>query len=146
MSNDYQYRVCLSIVHPTIDPSLITQTIEHLRPRISIQAGSLRIDKDGKPFTPNRFAELSHWLANLHDGTVYSGDILLCDFIRNRLIELAKHRSFFAHLSEEGQVAFKCDCFNEENCSSTVLSAKTFKLCGELEIDLELNIYNYVPT
>jgi hypothetical protein len=142
MANEFHYSVSLSIVHPSADPKSITEAITGLRPKIEIKAGSDRQRKDGTPIVPSRKAELSHWLAELHDEKkLFSGDMPLSDFILGQLDRLEAYRSLFSRLREEGEVVLRIGWFSDTNHSAGVLSAETLKRCGDLGIDLELNYY-----
>ena len=142
MANEFYYSVSLSIVHPTADPKTITGAVTNLRPKIETKAGSERRRKDGTPIVPSRKAELSHWLAELHDEErLFSGDRPMSDFIFGQLDKLEAHRSLFAQLRQEGEVVLIIGWFSESNHSAGVLNAETLKKCGDLGIDLELNYY-----
>jgi hypothetical protein len=143
MANEFYYCVSLSIIHPSIDPSWISQMIPSLRPRIKAMAGAERCGKDGKPLTPSRKVLLSHWLADLHEETqLYSDAKPLSDFILEKVTELGEYRHVVAQLVQEGEVVFRIGWFSESNNSAGVLNAKTLKACGELGVDIELNFYS----
>ncbi len=143
MANEFYYCATLSIVHPTIDPQLITQTISSLRPRIESMAGSERRLTDGTPVVPPRRVLLSHWLADLHEeDKLFSSDAPLSDFIERKIRGLTHYQDFLLQLQQEGQVAIVVDWFSETGHSSGVLNASVLRKCGEMGIDIELNFYN----
>lgn len=144
MANEFHYCVGLSIVHASIDPKRITEAITELRPKIESMAGTERRARDGRPAIPRRTAQLSHWLAELHDEKkIYSGDRDIGEFILERLtdIDVQRHQSLFAEIRKEGRVQLSIGWFSESNHSATLLSADLLKKCGELGIDIELNFY-----
>lgn len=142
MAFEFYYCVSLSIVHPTIDPRKITEAIPSLHPRIEVMAGTERRGRDGKPLIPRRAAAVSHWLADLHqEEKLYSGAKPMSDYVLERLTELEKHRSLFAHLREEGEVVLRIGWFSVSNHSAEALKAATLRKCGDLGIDMELNFY-----
>jgi hypothetical protein len=142
MANEFYYCISLSIVHPTIDPAIITKAIPELRPKIETMAGTIRRDKGNKPIVPERTASLSHWLAELHpEEKLYSGSKPICEFIFERLNDLDPHRDLFAHLRKAGQVSLRIGWFMESNYSAELLDAETLRRCGELGLDVELNVY-----
>jgi hypothetical protein len=143
MANEFYYCVSLSIVHPTIDPSWITQAIPSLHPRIQAMAGTERLGKDGKPTFPPRTTPLSHWLADLHEEPkLYSAEKPLSDFLLEKLSDLEKHREVFGSLEGEAQIALIVGWFSEHNHSAEVLDARTLKKCGDMGIDIEIDFYS----
>lgn len=143
MANEFYYCISLSIVHPTIDPAIITKAIPELRPTIETMAGTIRRGKDNKPIVPARTTSLSHWLAELHrEEKIYSGSKPICEFITEKLDELESHRDLFTHLRQEGQVSLLMGWFSESNCSAELLDAETLRRCGELGLDIELHVYS----
>ncbi len=145
MANEFHYCVSLSIVHPTIDPKLVTETIKELHPAIETKAGSERRRSDGTLFFPVRKAALSHWRAPLHGKEkLYSGDAPISDFILNQAEALSPYRNLFADLRREGEVVFRIGWFSDSNHSAGVLSAATLKSCGDIGVDIELNYYGPV--
>lgn len=142
MAHEFCYSVSLSIVHPNIDPTSITEQIKGLRPRIEAIAGSVRRCKGGMPAIPSRKVALSHWLADLHvEQKLYSAQRPLSQFILEHLADLAQHQLLFARLREQGQVALIVRWFSETHHSAGVLPAELMKKCGDLGLDLELDYY-----
>jgi hypothetical protein len=143
VANEFYYSLSLSIVHPTIDPLWVTQAIPTLHARIESMAGTERRGKGGEPIVPSRKSMLSHWLADLHQGTkLYSGAKPISDFILEKITELEQYRNVFAHLGQEGKVALIVGWFSEGNHSADVLSAEALRKCGDLGIDIEINFYS----
>src|SRR5262245_18174556 len=105
MANEFDYSVCLSILHPSVDPKAITSAITELHPVIEAVAGSDRRDREGRIILPTRQTMYSHWLADLHpQRRLFSGDVQLSEFIVMRLSELERHRDLFHELNKEGEV------------------------------------------
>src|SRR4051812_44213668 len=131
MANEFQYCVSLSIAHPTVHPTDITNVIRSLQPRIKSMAGNERRTKDGTPVVPPRKVLRSHWLADLHDEEkLFSDEKPITDFIFEQLRKLEEHRDLFLQLGREGNVALIIGWFSESNHSAGVLDAEALKKCG----------------
>lgn len=142
MANEFDYSMSLSIVHPSVDPKVITGVITEFHPTIEALAGSERRDRQGKIVTPPRQTVYSHWLAYLHAGErLFSGDIPLSEFIAMRLSELERHRDLFHELNKEGEVTLRTALYTKGNCAADVLYADVLKQCADLGVNIELNIY-----
>jgi hypothetical protein len=142
MANDYYYSVSLSILHPSIDPKDITAAITELHPTIEAKAGSIRRNRDGEVIIPPRHARYSHWLADLHPGEqLFSGDVVFSAFLLLWLGKLEHYRSFFSQLREEGEVTLVIAWYSIANYSAEMLPANALKKCGELGLNIELNLY-----
>ena len=143
MANEYDYSADLSILHPTMDPKVITAAISELRPAKEVLAGSDARGSRGNLVTPRRKVMLSHWLAPLHsEERLFSGDTMLSEFILNRVNELKRHRDLFHEWNEEGQVTLVLALYTKSNYSADVLEADALKQCGDLGINIEFNIYS----
>lgn len=143
MANEFNYTAELSIVHPSIDPKVITAAITELHPVIEAMAGTDRRDRQGNLLMPQRKTMLSHWLAPLHsEKHLFSGDVQLSEFIENRLSQLRRHRDLFLNLDKEGEVTLVIALYTKSNYSADVLRAGALKQCGDLGINLEFDIYS----
>jgi hypothetical protein len=142
MANEFHYSVSLSILHPSVDPKVITAAITELHPVIEALAGSDRRDREGKILTPPRKTMYSHWLADLHpDKRLFSGDVPLSEFIVMRLGELERHRDLFHEMDKEGEVTLMVALYTKGNHAAEVLYADALKQCGDLGVNIELDIY-----
>jgi hypothetical protein len=142
MANEFDYSVCLSILHPSVDPKVITSEIAELSPVIEALAGSIRRDREGRIITPPRQTMYSHWLAELHpEERLFSGDVPLSEFIALRLGELERHRDFFHEMNKEGVVTLIIALFTKSNHAAGVLYVDALTQCAELGISVEIDIY-----
>src|SRR5262245_13878280 len=143
MANEFYYSVSLSIVHPSIDPNVITAAIPGLRPTISTMAGSESRYPDGTLRVPPRKAQLSHWLAELHEQErIYSADMPIAHFITTKVDELTRHRELFRQIrADGGKVAFMIGWWSIGRHSAETLCTETLAKCADIGVDLELNFY-----
>ena len=142
MANEFHYNICLSIVHPSVDPKWLTGILTGLHPRIATMAGSERRGRDGTLIVPTRKSPSSHWLADLHDEQrLFSGTHPLSNFILDRLTTLEEHHKLFVDLRKQGRVELVIGWFSDSNYSAALLDSETLKKCGDLGIDVELNFY-----
>jgi hypothetical protein len=142
MANEFEYSVSLSIVHPSIDPKNITAELTELHPVIQAFAGTERRDRQGRLVKPARKTMYSHWLAELHaEERLFSGDVPVSEFIVTRLCALERHRDMFLELDKEGEVTLVIALYCKGNYSAEVLYAHALKQCGDLGINIELDIY-----
>ena len=137
---EFDYHVKLSIVHPSVDPSIITQEIRTLKPHIASMAGTEKRDRHGRPM--GRKIALSHWCASLHGAErLHSGDRPLSEFLAEKLAELAPYQGLLAKLRAEGEVMFVIDWFSSRMHTAARLDAEVLRRCGKLGIDIELGYY-----
>jgi hypothetical protein len=137
MANEFDYSVSLSILHPSVDPKVITAAITELHPSIEALAGSDRRDREGKIITPPRKTMYSHWLAYLHpEERLFSGDVPLSEFIEMRVGELKRHRDLFHELGKEGGVTLVLALYSKGNHAADVLYADALKQCADLGVNI----------
>jgi hypothetical protein len=142
VANEFDYAVALSITHPAIDPSTISQSITEFRVKIETKAGSVRLSRKGEPIVPVRKAILSHWLAELHDARTLDSDIIsLSQFLNEQLTRIEHHRELLLSVCEEGQVALCIDVFPKALCAATEIDPHTLALCARLGVSIELSVY-----
>jgi hypothetical protein len=146
MANEFYYCVSLSILHPTIDPRIITKEITEFKPSVEIMAGMVRVGKDGKPLVPMRKASQSYWCADLHsEEHIFSQTRPFNDFIMDVLCILETHRNLFEHLKIDGEQHFFVGWFHKYGCAAERITSDVLKKCGELGLDFELHCYNGPP-
>jgi hypothetical protein len=142
MANEFSYIVSLSILHPTVDPKWITGSLSGWTPKIEVMAGTEKVGKGGKPLVPSRKAPLSHWLAELHEEErLHSGSRPISEFLFEQLAKLEGYPDVLSHLKEEGRITLILDWFGDSNYSAETLPADVLRKCGELGIDMEINMY-----
>ena len=142
MANEFHYCVSFHIVHPTLDPTSVTQALVNVRPKREVMAGDERRGVDGKPLSPGRRAAFSVWSTDLHtEPRLYSGTTPISALIIDFLTKLEGHEDFLFKIRQEGEVALSVGWFSDSNYSAEILSAEAMKKCGDLGIDIELNCY-----
>lgn len=136
---EFSYSGTLTLVHPHLDPSVITRTLG-LQPQSQAKAGSERYGRRGQPL--DRKAVLSVWSCRLHEEvTLNSGVFPLASFIDTWLQRLSVHRDFFHQIdSEGGEVQFKVNWFSDSPCTTAVLPPNTLEETGKLGVGIELNM------
>lgn len=142
MANEFYYCVSLDIVHPTIDPQILTSQITELSPRREVKAGQYRRNTRGELVFPKRRVPLSHWSAQLHPGTrLYSGTTPLSACVLNSLSNLERHKDLFHELIQDGRVVLDMAWFSNSNYLAETISADVLKACANLHLSLELNVF-----
>ena len=140
MAFEFQYSIELMIVHPSIDPSIITKQIIELRPRTEIKVGTEIVSPRG--FPTGRKAQSSVWSASLHDAKrLYSEVNPISQFIGDRLTNLERHREFLRDLSDGGYVVLRIDWFSETSHSASCLESGVVRRCADFGLGIELNFY-----
>jgi len=147
MANEFHYCASLSITHPSVDPKSISEIITEFPPRIETMAGSERRSRDGTLIVPHRKAVLSHWLAYLHnEERLYSGEHPVSDFLLGKLQKLEKYTDFISQMRQQGAVTLVIGWFSESNYTAEIFTAELLKKCGDIGLDIELNIYGHSST
>ncbi|MGD0538732.1 MAG: DUF4279 domain-containing protein [Verrucomicrobiota bacterium] len=136
---EFPYSVSFCVVHPSIAPEEITRALG-MKLDSQSEAGKERLSFRGKP--SGRKAVLSYWQCKLrHAQRVSSEDVTLDDFLKHRLAELEKNRSFLAQIISDGGKVF-CDIGWDARspCTTGVFDHGTLAACGRLGIHLEINV------
>lgn len=142
MAFEFYYTVSLTIVHPSIDPSVISEKISALRPKKASKAGSIRCNALGEPIQPERKSLLTHWTAPLHDEPrLHSANHPFPAFLSAKLTDLEQFREVFLELGKEGDVFFRIGWFSITSHSAESLAPGLLQKAGNVGIGFELNYY-----
>jgi hypothetical protein len=130
----FSYAVSLRVRHPTKDLGVLTDKLR-LEPAFSWTAGEPRRSQSGSPLGGNH--RDSYWSAMLPAQMTGPASMPLELFFSQQLVQLARHREFFAKLqSDGGQVSLLVELAPTANASLTFSSASARKL-AELDIEVE---------
>jgi hypothetical protein len=130
----FSYAVSLRVRHPTRDLAVLTDTLR-LESEFSWAAGDPRRSQSGSPLGGNH--RDSYWSALLPAQMVGPASMPLELFFSQQLVQLSRHREFFAQLrSDGGQVSLLVELAPTANASLTISSASARKL-AELDIEVE---------
>jgi hypothetical protein len=130
----FRYKISLRIIHPNIDPVVISQTL-HLQPKRIWKLGEPRITPAGTPLQGNY--DNSYW------SYAYStpDDEQSSAFIRSTALALQQHREFFHRLRTEGaDIEFFIGWFSDRNFGET-FSCDLLGILADLQIDLGFDVY-----
>jgi hypothetical protein len=132
--NTFRYRVSQRMIHPDIDPDLITREIG-LEPRRTWTRGHPRQTPTGQPLEENYRDSYWYYAYDAPD------DTHCADFIRSSVTALQKHRDFFHRLRSEGaDLEFFVGLFSSRNFGET-FEHDLLAVLGDLKIDLGFDIY-----
>ena len=139
--NPYDYKVSLRITHPTMDPSIITNTLG-LKPSHSWKAGEPRETPNGENL--DGINVQSYWTAQLTNGNNISSEkIQLESFLLDKNYLLKQHASFFSSIKEsKGNIEYFIGIFGNKNMGC-VFNSELLTSTNDLGIELSLDIYPY---
>lgn len=139
---EYHYCVALEVVHPSADPTVISEAFKAYRVTNETMAGTERSTRAGRLIEPRRKAVSTHWAADLHDDNkIFSGSLGIEEFIHRKLKELQAHRGLLLELGKEGEVVLKIGWFSESNHSAASIGVEVLRRCADLGLGIELNFY-----
>jgi hypothetical protein len=128
------YAMSLRVRHPTLDPAKLTETL-HLEPLHSWRAGEPRRSLTGAALGGEH--RDSYWSAPLPGQAVGAAAFPLEMFLGQQLVQLGRHREFFARLqTESAQISLLVEVSPVENGVLT-LSADTSRKLADLNIEVE---------
>jgi hypothetical protein len=131
----FTYSVSLRARHPHLDLAVITETL-HLEPAYSWTAGEPRRAPGGG--TVGGQHRDSYWAAPLAGQVVGDTSIPFEGFLMQQLVQLARHRELFTHLSEDGgEVSLLIEISPVAQASVTINMGIIRKL-AELNIQIEM--------
>ncbi|MDB5384929.1 MAG: hypothetical protein JWM11_575 [Planctomycetaceae bacterium] len=135
----YEFCVSLSIMHPSIDPAVITSRLG-VSPKRHRTVGEQRVTTKGVPL-PGLNKE-SFWLATLHSGERLSSEsISIEQFLADANGRLTQHREFFRELaSSGGYLEYFIGWFGGGNFSAT-LEPVLMAAIADLGISIGFDVY-----
>ena len=137
--NPYEYKVSLRIIHPNIDPQIISNTLG-IKPSRCWQAGTSRATPSAKVL--EGVNKNSYWTAQLSDGhALLSTDVPLEDYLLEKNNLLMEYSQFFNDLIEtQGKAEYFIGIFADRNIGCE-FSSKLLKSLSNLGLELSLDIY-----
>jgi len=136
---EYSYSINLNVVHPSMDPKIITRALD-LKPDIESRSGAELVSKRGQ--ARMRKAVLTHWSCRLHEEPKLNSQTRPLGEYLNSCIEMLKpHQALFKRINTEGgEVQFRVGWYSDSSYTTGVLDYETLAACGSLGIGLELNM------
>ena len=137
----YRYRVSFRIKHPNIDPSEITYRLG-IEPSSSWKVGDPIVGKNGEIREGTR--KQSFWRYQPHkEQRLLSSEQYLEDYLEKITESLTVHKEYFSEIvNSGGNINYFIGLLSEHNISND-FPAPLLKQLGELNIDLQLDIYAY---
>ena len=130
----YTYAVSLRVRHPTVDPTILTDTLK-LEAAHSWKAGDPRRSQTGEAAT-GQYRD-SYWSAPLAGQMVGGVSLPLEAFIAQQLLQLGRHRDFFSDLQAEGgEISLLVEIAPVANAVLT-LSSTVARRLADLNIEVE---------
>ena len=138
---DYNYCVALSITHPTLDPSDITEALGTKATR-SRKFGEPRVSTKGKLL--KGVNKESFWSLDLHkEKRLQASSIYLEDFISEQNVRFKEHEVFFGNLLKSGgYIEYFIGWFSTGNINMCItLSPELLLETAELHISVGICAY-----
>ena len=130
----FSYSVSLRVRHPTLDLSVLTDTLR-LEPAHSWRAGEPRRSQSGEPLGGQH--RDSYWSAPLPAQMTGPNTMPLEAFFSQQVLQLSRHRDFLSNLqSDGGEISLLIELQPVPNASLTFSSATARKL-ADLNIEVE---------
>jgi hypothetical protein len=130
----FSYSVSLRVRHPTMDPSILTETLR-TEPEHAWKAGDPRRSQGGSSLGGTH--RDSYWSAPLASQAVGANSMPLELFFRQQVLQLNRHRDFLCKLQKEGgAISLLVELVPMPNTSFTLSSATARKL-ADLNIEVE---------
>ncbi|MCE9533002.1 MAG: DUF4279 domain-containing protein [Planctomycetes bacterium] len=125
----------LHVIHPDIDPDLITRELE-LQPTFRTTRGGMpKMTPNGLPRDGNW--EFSHWMHSFD--IIQDGELV--GYLQRLTVTFEPHREFLRRMYEEGgNVECFVGIFTDTNCDQ-ILPFDLLGKLAELRIDLRLDLY-----
>ena len=136
---EFTYTVNLIVVHPSMDPELITQALG-LKPELESKAGADLVNKRGQ--SRMRKAALTHWSCRLHEEPkLNSQSMPLGEYLNSCIENLKPNQDLFKRINAEGgEIQFRIGWHSDSSYTTGVLGYETLATCGTLGIGVELNV------
>jgi hypothetical protein len=141
--SEYEFTVSLSIRHPNIEPSRITEALG-IGPQHTWKAGEPRCDPESGD-RAGVYRE-SYWMGRLMDEPqLSSGQVSVETVLLQTLTQLRRSQPFLEQLSADGGVAeLSISLFARENFRLE-LPADSLALLGRLGLSVALDIQPHAP-
>ena len=141
--SDYEFTISLRILHPTIEPSTITQTLG-IEPQHSWRAGDPRRSPAGGEL--EGVFRQSYWTGRLMDKPQLSSERLSVESVLVQILaQLRRAHDFLERLNTDGGVAeLLVSLYARENFRLD-LSAESLALLGRLRLAVALDVHSHSP-
>jgi len=141
--SDYEFIISLRILHPTIDPSTITQTLG-IEPQHSWKAGDPRRSPAGGEL--EGVFRQSYWTGRLMEKPQLSSERLSVESVLVQILsQLRRAHDFLEQLNTDGGVAeLLVSLYARENFRLD-LSAESLALLGRLRLAVVLEVHPHSP-
>ncbi len=141
--SDYEFIISLRILHPTIDPATITQTLG-IEPQHSWKAGDPRRSPAGGEL--EGVFRQSYWTGRLMEKPQLSSERLSVESVLVQILsQLRRAHDFLEQLNTDGGVAeLLVSLYARENFRLD-LSAESLALLGRLRLAVVLEVHPHSP-
>ena len=140
----YEYQVTLLIIHPSIDPQEITNTL-NLEPFAKWKVGDPNAKYKGR--TLKRSPSDSVWQCQPHtEKKLNSEDLYLESYIEKLAKDLLQHKSFILKLTDSGGVCKFSVAVFSDFCVGFELTPLLLKQVCDINWGIEMSIYAYPST
>jgi len=141
--SDYEFTISLRILHPTIEPSTITQTLG-IEPQHSWKAGDQRRSPAGGEL--EGVFRQSYWTGRLMEKPQLSSERLSVESVLVQILsQLRRAHDFLEQLNTDGGVAeLLVSLYARENFRLD-LSAESLALLGRLRLAVVLEVHPHSP-
>ena len=141
--SDYEFTISLRILHPTIEPSTITQTLG-IEPQHSWKAGDPRRSPAGGEL--EGVFRQSYWTGRLMEKPQLSSERLSVESVLVQILsQLRRAHDFLEQLNTDGGVAeLLVSLYARENFRLD-LSAESLALLGRLRLAVVLEVHPHSP-
>jgi Domain of unknown function (DUF4279) len=141
--SEYEFTVSLSIRHPSIGPSRITEALG-IEPQHTWKAGDPRLDPAGGD-RAGVYRE-SYWMGRLMDEPqLSSGEVSVESVLLQTLTQLRRSQPFLEQLSTDGGVAELSISLFARGDFRLELSPDSLALLGRLRLSVALDVQPHAP-
>ena len=135
----YEFRVSLSISHPSIEPDEISDRLG-ITPKYSNRKGDRKTSRSGQILEETHSE--NYWLVEVSDGRENSDERSLDACLKAASMRLKRHTDFLRSLSDDGgRIEYFVGWFGEQENFSAVFSSKLLQEISGLGISLYLDVY-----
>jgi hypothetical protein len=135
MGAPFDFAVSLRIVHPDIDPAVVSAALS-MAPKYSWKAGDPRVTPKGNPLGGTR--KESYCTFDVARG----GDGEVAERLAEAIERLAEHREFLGKLKATGGSAMFYVFWYPNGDTGEIFGADLLAQMGRLGIDLGLNVFD----
>ena len=141
--SDYEFTISLCVRHPTIDPSVITQSFG-IEPQHTWKAGDSRRGPAGEEL--DGVYHQTYWTGRLMDEPQLSSERTTVESVLlQTLAQLRRSYDFLQQLCTEGGVAELVISLFSRGVFRLDLSPETSALLGRLQLTLALDVHPHSP-